>query len=205
MSEGIRKKRKPAKKSYGVEIDALLAADDPEAAQRQMYAELVRQAFRPGRLELTAQERAAQAGFILQEFGKLDPSHRTVLTGLLVRPHVECSCRRPCCSGWSETSIWSAAVAQTCVLLKDGQSEKRTPGLRGFSTAPILRKLVAEAYYTKKELKLTDLAAMAEVSTITAARHRAWIFEFLETLETAAWVDADALLDCAGITGAFDG
>lgn len=204
MAEGIRKKRKPKKKSYGPEIDALLAADDPLEAERQQYEELVRQAFRQGVLRLNAQERAAQAGFILQEFRKLDAAHQMVLSGLLIRSHQPCSCRRPCCSGWEETRAWSAAVAQTCTYLKGSEDAAKAPGKRGFSTAPILRKMAVEAFYSKRELKLTDLADHADISLVTAAKHRGWIVEILELLEQAAWVQADALLDRMGITGSFD-
>jgi hypothetical protein len=205
MAEGIRKKRKPKKKSYGAEIDKLLQAEDPLEEERRQYAELVRAAFRPGQLKLTAMERSAQAGFILQEFAKLKPIHQVVLTGILTRSHTPCACRRPCCSGWSENSKWSAAVTATCLMLKDSGEDQREPGKRGFSTVPVLRKAVVEQIFSGKALTMTDLAALAEVSLVTAAKHRAWIVELMDQVIDEAWQEADAHFDAVGIVGSHEG
>ena len=171
----------------------------PEPGERRSdYAADARREARERWLSL---EQPAQAGLILREFGKLDREHRAVLSGLLVRSHVPCSCKRPCCSGWSQQARWTAAVAETCQLLKESVDLVRQPGKKGLGTQPVLRRAVVEAWFTKREATLAELGAMGDVSPITAAKHKAWIVEGLERIETEAWLQVDAMFDAAGITG----
>lgn len=199
MAEGIKPKLPRGKKAR----EAFFAkAAERREAERDA---LVRAAFRR-RDEVRGMKgvnRAAQAGFILQEFAKLDDRHQTVLTGLLVRSHRPCACRRPCCSGWAVDLRWAKAVEDTCLLLKEAGDVLRVPGKRGLSTQPALRRAVVLAFYKGTEPTLVELAALAECSQITAAKHRAWIAEYLKATETEAWQEIASLFDRVGITGAF--
>jgi hypothetical protein len=143
----------------------------------------------------------ARAGAVLLELNKLDARHRLVLEGLLIRSHTPCSCRSPCCSGWAVNARWSRAVDETCRLLAGEADLLAQPGKKGLSTQPALRRLSVEQYFTGRELTLTDLARVTDVSMVTAAKHRALIQEWLLKTEGEAWPDVSSLLDAAGITG----
>lgn len=145
--------------------------------------------------------RAAQAGLILREFGKLDPEQRAVLEGRLTRSHVPCSCGRPCCSGRAEVPRWSAAVERTCAMLRESMDVVRQPGKRGLSSHPELRRAVVRAHYMGMQPGLAEFAEMAGVSEYIAAKHRSWILEALARVEEEAWLQVDAMFDAAGITG----
>jgi hypothetical protein len=142
-----------------------------------------------------------QAGIILFHFKRLDKEHQVILTGLLTTPHVPCSCRRPCCRGWSATEQWSKAVREMCDILQFKGDILKAPGKKGLSSQPGLRRAVVEGFFTKRECRLTDLAALAKVSGITAARHKEWIVTYLEQCEQEAWLSLDPIFDQAGITG----
>lgn len=199
MAEGVAKKI-----PRGAKARAAFFAKAAEQREQERSA-LIRAAFRPrprvGRLN--AVDKSAQAGFILQEFAKLDSRHQTVLTGLLVRSHRPCACRRPCCSGWAIDLRWAKAVEDTCLLLKEAGDVLRVPGKRGLSTQPSLRRAIVTSFYKKTEVTLVELAGIAECSQITAAKHRGWIVEYLEQTETEAWQEIASLFDRVGITGAF--
>jgi hypothetical protein len=197
MVEGIKKKV-----PKGAKAKAAYFAKGAEARDAERDR-LVREAFRRKPEKLNTQERAAQAGFILLEFQKLDQVHQIVLTGLLTRSHSPCTCRRPCCSGWARNLRWDKAVADACFMLKETGEVLRQPGKRGLSTQPHLRKAVVEEFFTKRATTLVYLASVAHCSQMTAAKHRTWIVEYLEQTETEAWHQIAALLDQAGITGAF--
>lgn len=164
---------------------------------------LVRAAFARRDPKTAERDRAAQAGLILAVFAKLDDAHRHVLSGRLVVSHEPCACRRPCCSGQAVNLRWTVAVGEICALLKERADLLKVPGKRGMSTLPGLRRAVVEAYLLGAECRVVDLAERGGVSTVTAAKHRAAITEWLETCEDEAWAQAALLLDRAGITGAF--
>jgi hypothetical protein len=197
MAEGIKKKLPRTAKAR-----AKFFAKAAEQREAERDA-LVRAAFKRKPTKLTGEERAAQAGFILLEFQKLDAAHQVVLTGLLTRSHSPCDCRRPCCSGWARNLRWDKAVADACFMLKETGDVLRQPGKRGLSTQPHLRKAVVEEFFTKRPITLVHLASVAHCSQMTAAKHKAWIVEYLEQTETEAWQQIAALFDAAGITGAF--
>jgi len=197
MTEGIAKKMPKGKKARAAWFAKIAEQRDVERDQ------LVRQAFRRRAEPLTGEDRAAQAGFILQEFQKLDEAHKIVLTGLLTRSHSPCACRRPCCSGWARNLAWDKAVLDACLLLKETGDVLRQPGKRGLSTQPHLRKAVVEEFFTKRPITLVELAGLAHCSTMTAAKHKAWIVEYLQQVEVEAWEQVSALFDRVGITGAF--
>lgn len=146
-------------------------------------------------------DKAAQAGFILQQFAKAEKDHRMILTGLLTRPRDPCTCNRPCCSGFRPVLRWVEAVRDTCDALACSADILKTPGKRGLSTQPVLRRLLVEQYFTKNSTTLFDLAIAGHVSPETVAQHRTWILGYLETLEHAAWLDTDSIFDSSGITG----
>jgi len=196
MVEGLKKKLPRGAKARSKFFAK--AREEREAA----VAGLVRAAFRRKTVKLSALEKAAQAGFILQEFAKLSHEHRVVLTGLLTRSHSPCACRRPCCSGWARNLGWDKAVLDACLLLKEGGEVTRKPGARGLSTQPHLRKAIVEEFFTKRPVTIVWLASIAHCSQMTAAKHKAWITEYLEQTENEAWAAVAELFDQAGITGA---
>lgn len=197
MAQGMKKKV-----PRGAKAKAAYFAKAAEQREVERGA-LVRQAFRRKTVQLSSLEKAAQAGFIMQEFAKLDVAHQIVLTGLLVRSHSPCACRRPCCSGWARNLRWDKAVADTCLMLKESGDVLRKPGSRGLSTQPHLRKAVVEEFFTKRPMTIVMLASIAHCSQITAAKHKAWITEYLEQSENEAWQQIAMLFDKAGITGAY--
>lgn len=197
MAEGMKKKLPRGAKARAKFFEKAREERDAERAA------LVRAAFRRQTVKLSALEKAAQAGFILQEFAKLSTEHQVILVGLLTRSHSPCACRRPCCSGFARNLRWDKAVLDTCLMLKDSSDVTRTPGKRGLSTQPHLRKAVVEEFFTKQARSIVDLASLAHCSQMTAAKHKAWITAYLENTETAAWGAAAELFDQAGITGAY--
>lgn len=200
MATGVKAKLKKAKRrkkpSYDEDLEAAL---EKEAEMRR----LVRAAFRRRATAFSDTEKATQAGFILAELGKLPHAQQVVLTGLLMRSHRPCACRRPCCSGHAIQLRWAKAVEDACLILKDTGEVIRKPGTRGLSTQPGLRRAVVEGFFTKRELTMVELARIAECSQITAAKHKAWIVDYLTQEETSAWERISELLDSAGIVGAI--
>lgn len=150
----------------------------------------------------TRMDAAHQAGLILAHFGRMDREHQEVLAGCLTIPSRACNCRQPCCSGWRATERWTAAVRSTCETLMHRAELSTLPGKKpGLSSQPLLRQLLVELYFLKEGPTLTDIAGRSQVSLVTAAKHRAWIHEYLEAAENAAWKSIDAIFDQAGITG----
>lgn len=145
----------------------------------------------------------ARAGVILHELNKLDQRHRVILEGLLTHSHSPCSCKRPCCSGWAVNMRWQRAVDDMCRLLADQVNVLKKPGKKGMSTQPVLRRLSVEQYFTGRELTLTDLARVTDVTMVTASKHRTLIHDWMRQTESEAWPDISALLDAAGVTGAI--
>jgi hypothetical protein len=131
-----------------------------------------------------------QAGLILHHFGRLDREHQIVLSGLLIQAYDPCSCKALCCSGWRANPKWLQALEDMCTILK-----------RKHGSQPALRRMVVEAFFTKRELAIADLARLGKVSYVTAAKHRTTIETTLADLETAAWLQVAPIFDSAGITG----
>lgn len=150
-----------------------------------------------------AQERAVQAGWILQRFLHLSALHRLILTIKVMRPRQTCSCGSPCCRGWIVKTRWVEAVRLVCEHLKLHAELLKEPGKRGMSSDPRLRQLLVEEYAKPEErrMSLTDMQSMLEITTTTIAKHRFLIYEHLEALENQAWTDLAAIFDAAGITG----
>lgn len=155
----------------------------------------------PTPVRLRGFEKAAQAGFILQQFARLDQEHQVVLTGLLARAYDPCLCQRVCCSGWAVNPRWRQATTDMCLILKESGDVLKTPGKKGLSTQPALRMALVEQFFTKRPVSVTDLAASCEVSHMTVATHRAWINGYLEQVETEAWLSIQDIFDQSGVTG----
>lgn len=174
---------------------------------------LVRRPPRPTR----GLDSAHLAGFILREFGKLDADHQMILTGLCTNPVVPCACGRPCCSGWEPVARWVQAVDRTCEVLKTRALAEANPDLditqlargpsplrikAGLSTQPALRRtLVKDWYAGDRRRNLRELASLHQLTDETIARHRGWIYEWLEEREAKAWEAAAWWFDQVGITG----
>jgi hypothetical protein len=141
------------------------------------------------------------AGWILAHFARLDPHHQTILTGRCAVAYDRCACGSPCCSGWRKQARWWQAVRDTCLHLELA-GEVTRDGKRGLSTQPEMRVAIVEQYYTRNDLSLVDMARIGGVTTVTAAKHRAWVYEYLQQEEGAAWEQLDAIFDAAGIVGA---
>lgn len=149
------------------------------------------------------QERAIMAGWVLQRFEHLEVTQRLVLTLTVQRPRVICTCGAPCCRGWTLKLKWVEAVRILVEHMKDRAESEREPGKRGFSSEPRLRQALIEEYSKpiNKRSSLKELAELAEVSTTTAASHRARIYGYLEEVERAGWGELAAIFDAHGITG----
>ena len=158
----------------------------------------------PGLL-LRKYERAAQAGFILQQVTKLDPVHHHILAARMTRQRDPCSCRSPCCSGFRYVPRWWGAMQALCDLLKDYADVLRTPGKRGLSTEPRLRWMIVERYFDHgKPPSFAEMGRVAEVDSMTVARHHEWISTYLATEENRAWAEISAIFDQWGVTGLLD-
>jgi hypothetical protein len=141
------------------------------------------------------------AGLILHHFGRLDTMHQVVLTGLVCNAYVPCSCRNLCCRGRRPTERWLKALSDMCSILQLKADVVKVPGKKGLSSQPELRRRIVEDFFTKQGATLTDIMAGIRISYTTAAQHRAWIVEYLETLEEAAWGALMPIFEGAGITG----
>lgn len=148
-------------------------------------------------------DRAHQAGYILSLLATLDPEHQLILRGLLITAYDPCGCRSPCCSGSRRNARWAEAVKGTCLHLEQVGEVTREPGKRGLSTQPEMRLAFVEQFYTKNDMTVAHAAYVGKVTTMTATRHRDWIFEYLEQTENEAWRRIDRVFDEAGVTGAF--
>lgn len=198
MVEGLKQRMKPKRRrnkseALAVQLQEALGAEED-------LVTTVRGLFTRKQASLTSIEKAAQAGFILQVFSQLDWHHQVLIRGRVLRPAMPCACRRSCCSGWATSMMWAKAIDDTCKLLQDSTAQ----GAKGsISTLPKLRRAVVQGWYSRREMRLIDLAGHVGCSSVTAAKHRALIVEWLERIENEAWVEADATLGNAGITGTF--
>lgn len=200
MANGVAKpkRKRVSKKAAAAAEEERLAREDEE--RRAM----VRAAFGgPRSPKREERDRAAQAGLILAVLDRMDAAHAAVLRARLIVSHEACSCRRPCCSGWAVNLRWVVAVSAICDMLRDSADLLKVKGKRGMSTLPQLRRIVVEHHFTERPQTLGALAERAGVSSITAAKHRAAILEWLEATENEAWAQAQLMLDRAGVTGAF--
>lgn len=149
----------------------------------------------------TGLEAAAQAGFILRQLDRLEPAHRTVLYGVVITAYDPCECRAPCCSGERLNPRWASAVKETCEILKGVGDITKTAGKRGLSTHPAMRWALVEQFYTKRAIRVADIARHCRVALMTVTKHREWINTYLEQTEQEAWLAVDAIFDQVGITG----
>lgn len=195
MAEAVKKTAKRRKKSTRELTEA-------EQLLEQENAVKPRKSRPPGPPPLKGLDRAHLAGYILSQLERLDRYHKTILKGLMIHAYDPCACRSPCCSGWRRNARWAEAVKDTCLMLKETADITKT-GKRGLSTQPELRMAFVEQFYTKNTMTVAAAAAKAQVTTMTATRHRDWIFEWLEQQEDEAWQALDRVFDRSGITGAF--
>jgi hypothetical protein len=117
-----------------------LASDQPDGPSKARPSPPPAQ---PGEL-LRGLNKAAQAGFILKQICRLEPVHYRVLEARFTRPAAPCACRSSCCQGWKPTLRWSGAIVALCELLKESGDITKTPGKRGLSTEPRLRRMLVE-------------------------------------------------------------
>lgn len=158
----------------------------------------------PRRESLRGLDKAAQAGMILQHFARLEHPEQLVLSGLLLQAYEPCYCQRPCCSGLVANARWRKVTHAMCLVLQETGDVLRVPGKKGLSTPPILRMAFVEQYFTKNSRTLTEMASRAQVTMVTAAKHRDWICSYLGQTEQTAWLAIQEIFDQAGITGALE-
>lgn len=194
--------KKVTKKALKERARALkLAGLEPETVFEQLRSRPQQQ---PGDL-LRGLDKAAQAGFILKQVAKLDPPHLNALRARLTRSREPCSCRTGCCQGWRLTWGWESAVHELNVIVKESGDVIKRKGKKGLSSAPKLRQLLIERYFTTGDGQSTaQIARHADVSPITAGTHADWIEAYLERIENEAWYQIDAIFDQTGITGLLD-
>lgn len=199
MTDAARRKqvKKKKKKPRGANAEA-------ERALEERLANIMRRSTPVGPRPLQGLDRPHQAGFVLQQFALLEERYQIILRGRCLRSYDPCSCRSACCSGRRQNPKWSDAVFRTCLLLQGAGDVLRQPGKRGLSTQPQMRSAIVRDYYLDAESTLVELAGIGDVSLVTAAKHREWIYEFLRQTENEAWQQLDNLFDQAGITGSFD-
>lgn len=158
----------------------------------------------PGLL-LKHYDRAAQAGFILQQVLRLDEVHQRILEARMTRYRDPCSCRSPCCSGFRYVPRWWRAVEQLCEILKERADILKTPGKRGLSTDPRLRWLIVETHFSPaKPPSYAEMGRRAEVDSVTVLRHYEWITSYLNEEEDKAWNEISAIFDQTGVTGLLE-
>lgn len=201
-----QKPKKPSKKTLAARKRAVLAismglvpqnldADDPLAGTRRSG---------DGRMALpTGLDAAHLAGLILKAFQTLEPQYQAMLTAACSHRQHVCLCMRPCCSGFAPNRAWSGAVQAIMVVLQvtGNVLGKSKSGGRGLSTHPRLRQTLVESYFTGRPPPVMEMAADAGVTKETVARHRDWIWAYMEQEEAAAWLAADKLFDAVGIVG----
>ena len=145
--------------------------------------------------------KAMQAGIILQVVKRLDPIHADILAARYTHPTTPCQCQAMCCRGFRPVQRWTKAIYRICEALKETADVTRTPGKRGLSTEPTLRRLLVERYFLGLGQSTVKLARIAKVSHITAAKHDEWIRAYIEEEETRAKLEIAAIFDQEGITG----
>jgi hypothetical protein len=157
----------------------------------------------------TGLDEAHLAGLILAAFKTLEPSYQALLTAAVAQPRFVCICGRDCCSGWKPNKTWQGAVQAIMVVLQTTGEVLRKPsgkakGTRGLGTHPRLRQVLVESYFTGRPPPVLEMAAMSEVTKETVARHRDWIWTYMEQEEAMAWKAADELFDTIGVVGCHD-
>jgi hypothetical protein len=160
----------------------------------------------PGDL-LRGLNKAGQAGLILHEVAKLDAAHYWVLAARCTEPTLPCDCRSLCCQGWRTTPRWDIAINKLCHILANDADITKTPGKRGLSTEPRLRRMLVERFFLEPDVKpqsIASLARIVKVSPITAAKHDGWVTGYLVEQETEAWTQIQAIFDQTGITGTLE-
>ena len=208
MLARVRAAPKPVTKRAQKIIDRALKGFD--AQSRELALKLIQRQFAEagtrkttlGPPPLRGLDASHMAGYILATFQRLDHKHQVLLRGSVLRAYAPCSCGAPCCSGRRRNGRWAEAVRQTAELLREAGEIVKGSGKRGLSTPPEMRLALIEQYYTKSAVGLEEFAAIGRVSTATAARHKAWVQEWMEQTEDEAWLALAPIFDEAGVTGA---
>jgi hypothetical protein len=157
---------------------------------------------RPGAENLRGLDGAAQAGMILLEFAKLPVWPRLALLARSDAPRMACSCKQPCCSGFKLNGDWSAAVEALCLVLKNQAELSRKHGKKGYSTHPVLRRVLVECHFDPgRRVTIHDMAERVQLSTATVVAHKKLIVDFLDEEEKKGWTQLDELLQASGVVG----
>lgn len=155
-------------------------------------------------------DKAHLAGYVMQQFARLDWLHQVVLTVRVMTCALPCTCGSPCCCGVRPVDRWVMAVDQLCELTKQHAialaNEGRIPGAPmkvGLSTQPELRRFIIAQWGARSWSSVADISRRFQLNALTVSRHRGWIEEWLDTQENNAWLELDAIFDSSGITGPF--
>lgn len=148
-------------------------------------------------------DKTVQAGFILQQVGRLDHVHQNSLASRFIRPKDPCECGASCCQGFRFNRRWNQAINELCEEVKVSGNVLNVKGKKGLSTDPRLRRLLIEQFYREDAISwsMAHIARQAEVTPITAGLHADWIRAYLTRIEEEAMVQIDAIFDQMGITG----
>ena len=153
---------------------------------------------------LPANDKAAQAGMIVNILKGLGPVAFAALTVSCAPDTVPCSCKSPCCSGHRALTPFVAAIAR----LADEAVSWTGPRASYHARTAILLKL-----YGGKNIKLSEIAEECEYDSDTINRYHKVILRQMmggkagklgpavEGVEPAAWKDAASLLRHVGIVG----
>lgn len=172
--------------------DAELPQKPEETAQRKAG---------PG---LRGLEASAQAGMILLHLAKLKSSQRHALLCRTLRPVLLCDCKRPCCSGHKPNPDWVDSLLALCEEMKH-EARMKTRGRKGFSTSPLMRRMLAEKYFRpERRIVLKELAQRCDVTEATVIAHKKPIDRFLFEAERDGWTALDKRLTKADIVGATE-
>jgi hypothetical protein len=154
---------------------------------------------------LSQLDKSAQAGLILQLFGRLpDPVIHLLLCSVM-RPRDMCNCRRPCCSGFSTNKEWLDALRQVDASVYTFQNTTKIPGKKGFITpAPLRAEIVRQFFDRASKQTQEQMAEKLNLHEATIGQHQKVIGKHLLGLVRDGFTELDVILVEAGIVGATE-
>jgi len=158
------------------------------------------------RAEVARSDQKLQAGMILNLLYTLPEHERCVLVAKYRRPHVVCSCRNPCCSGFRRDKDWVEALKRLAELLAERSAEDRTYGLASFKTAMPLMERLLQRMFDPRGFRLSqkDIAEVCGVHENTVVKHGKYLGGILDDWLADGLTDLDDILVPRGIVGALE-
>lgn len=167
-----------------------------------------RSAARRSREQLRGLDGAATAGLVLAQLYRMPDGQQLAVMAASVDANQPCSCGASCCAGSKFNPQWLRVVLKLCEHLKEEADITKTPGKKGMSTTPELRKFLVERFFLERierepalRYSLVYIAKKCGVTEKTVGEHRKLIDAYLEEQHDLGWQSMDVLLSEAGLVG----